>query len=94
MGLFHDGPGGDELVDFMDQAPKKLLWAGGLVLKALKPAIRDLQAARDQAALQRAAAEMQQKIQSPDSPSQSPASRPPVAAAPDLSPPPTRKSKG
>ena len=56
-----------------------------------KPTIRNIQSARAQAALQRAAEQMQQQNQSPDSPAQNPGVKPPVWATPDLSLPPLRK---
>jgi hypothetical protein len=86
MGFFEGG--GNELSDLMNQAPGQLFKIGRGVLGVLKPAIRDLQSARDQIALAKAAQQMRQQVQPPDSPAQSPGNNAPVWAVPDLTPPP------
>ncbi len=90
MGFFEGG--GNDLSDFMNQAPGQLFRIGRGILGACKPAIRSLQSARDQIALAKAAQQMRQQIQAPDSPPVSPAVRQSKGAKADLSLPPRRKT--
>jgi hypothetical protein len=91
MGLFGDDNNND-LVDMTNKVPAEMLRQLGRIWRAYKPIIRDIQATRDQIALAHAARQMQQQVQPPDSPGQSPATSQPMGANADLSLPPKRKS--
>lgn len=91
MGIFFEGGGGDDLVDMGNKMPGHLFNCAKFVFGSMKPALRDIQKARADAAMQRAINEMQENIQPPDSPSANPLAQSNTLAMPDLSPPPTKK---